>query len=299
MAEALQAAADALLQGEHTQAGLAELLKRAGRVDEELACYRAAAVMDARGRGATWPEIGAAAFVSGATARSRWNTREAERVLRRGVEQRRAGGGPGRSDLAASAGEEGAGRRARAARMLSAVLSLLVRYSALSLKEVAERTGMSPSYLSRIVAGERVPAWSAVLALTAELGADPKDLRAMWEAAQGWAKPPRPGLQDAVANLAAALRGTYLAAGCPSYEHLAEATSGVAECSLIQDVLLGKAVPCWEITSALLTALHARPSDFRGLWDDANYAFLLCLVPLAGPGAFPLPPPRPPHDTGE
>ncbi|WP_189827972.1 helix-turn-helix domain-containing protein [Streptomyces finlayi] len=306
MAQALQAAADALLEGEYTQERLAELLKRADRVSEAVACYKAAAVMDARGRGDTWPQIGAAAFVSPATARSRWNAAEAERQLRRCVEQGHSAGGaaaaprmPRSADRCAAAGEGGAGMRARAARMLSGVLSLLVRYSALSLKEVADRTGMSPSYLSRIVAGERVPAWSAVLALTAELGADPQDLRAMWEAAQGWAKPPRPGLETAVSNLAAALRGTYLAAGCPPYERVAEATAGVVPGAAVQDVLLGKAVPCWEITSALLTALHAHPGDFRGLWDDANYAFLLCVVPPADPGTFDLPPPLPPHDTGE
>jgi transcriptional regulator with XRE-family HTH domain len=166
---------------------------------------------------------------------------------------------------------------ARASRKVALALSFLQRHSGLPIKEVAQRTGLSPSYVSRILSGDRLPTWSAVQALAEIFEGDAADLRLLWEAAQGLARSPRPSLQEAIDRLSGALRGMYLAAGCPPYDRVSKTSAGAVEPAVIEGVLTGRIVPCWETTSTLLTALNARPSDVRGLWEDANYAFLVCL----------------------
>ncbi|MFE9558417.1 helix-turn-helix domain-containing protein [Streptomyces sp. NPDC006692] len=302
MAQALQGAVTELLEGEHTQIGLAELMARVRGVADELECYAAAAVSDARARGVSWESVGQAAFVAPVTARARWRHSEIARLFQRHREQhaaRDAETQPG--GQVRQLADEASLAQARGTHSLASALSFLLRHSGLPIKEVAGRTGLSPSYVSRIIAGERVPTWEAVQDLARTLGGDPADLSALWEGAQGLPRPARPPLDEAVERLGAALRGAYLAAGCPGYERVSQLTEGVVDAAVVEGALLGRVVPCWETTSALLTALHARPGDLRGLWDDTNYAFLVCLqMPLHdGPPPTPdLPPPRPPFSPG-
>ncbi|MGW2858197.1 helix-turn-helix domain-containing protein [Streptomyces sp. NPDC001205] len=291
-----------LLEGEHTQIDLGELMARVRGVADELECYAAAAVSDARARGMSWESVGQAAFIAPVTARARWRQAEITRLFQRHREQHAA-----RDVEAPPTGQvrqltdEASLAQARGTHSLAGALTFLLRHSSLSIKEVAGRTGLSPSYVSRIVAGERVPTWEAVWDLARALGGDPADLRALWEGAQGLTRPARPPLDEAVERLGAALRGVYLAAGCPGYERVSQLTEGVVDAAIVEGALLGQVVPCWETTSALLTALHARPCDLRGLWDDANYAFLVCLqMPLhdGPPPTTQEPPPRPPLSPG-
>ncbi|MFI1177884.1 helix-turn-helix domain-containing protein [Streptomyces melanogenes] len=303
MAQGLQEAVTVLLEGEHAQVELADLMARVRRVAEEVECYTAAAVSDARAREVGWDEVGQAAFVAPVTARARWRRSEVARLFQRRHAQQAATDG-GSAPAMAVAMRQGVHEVALAqarTRSLAGALSFLLRHSGLAIKEAAEDSGLSPSYVSRIVAGERVPAWSSVEVLVRVLGGDPLDLYALWEAAQGLARAPRPALAEAVERLGAALRGAYLAAGCPSYERVSALTDGVVDASIVEGALLGHVVPCWETTSALLTALQARPGDVRGLWDDTNYAFLVCLQTPLQDGPTPLvdlPPPRPPFSPG-
>ncbi|MEU6053140.1 helix-turn-helix transcriptional regulator [Streptomyces xanthochromogenes] len=262
-----------LLEGELSQASLQEQMAHVREVAEELECYTAAAVTDARARGMDWNGVGASVFVAPVTARTRWRTAVVEELFRR----RAARSANAAAEAPAPAIPEGRPTRDRAARSLASALSFLLRHAALSVKELAERTDLSPSYVSRILAGDRVPTWSTLVQLVRALGGNAADLRAMWEGAQGLARPPRPGREEAVERFGAALRGAYLAIGCPPFERVSEVTDGVVGPDIVEGALLGKVVPCWETTSALLRALQAQPCDVRGLWDDVNYSFLVCL----------------------
>lgn len=147
----------------------------------------------------------------------------------------RTAGSHGRGSASAVATRQGMGEVALAqarTRSLAGALSFLLRHSGLAIKEAADRSRLSPSYVSRILAGERVPAWSSVQVLVRVLGGDPLDLYALWEAAQGLARAPRAPLDEAVERLGAALRGAYLAAGCPSYERVSALTDGVVDASI-------------------------------------------------------------------
>ncbi|MEU1853718.1 helix-turn-helix transcriptional regulator [Streptomyces sp. NPDC019990] len=65
---------------------------------------------------------------------------------------------------------------------LASVLSSLQRASGLSLRTLANRTGLSASYLCRLMSGERFPAWKNVAVLARACGADPGVLRRAWKA---------------------------------------------------------------------------------------------------------------------
>ncbi|MFK8909428.1 helix-turn-helix domain-containing protein [Streptomyces sp. YS-3] len=298
-AEGVQGAVMDLLEGEHAHADLESLLTLARRVGLELECYAAAAVMDARARGASWKEVGASSFTSATTASARWSPAEVRRLFERRAAARSAGRTAhavlmpaARASADESALDEAALARARASSSLSCALSFLLRRSGLSMQEAAQGTGLSRSYVSKIVSGDRVPTWPAAQALAEAVGANAGDMRPLWEAAQGLARAPRPSLDEAVARLGSALRGMYLAAGCPPYEQVSRLSGEVVPPAVVEGALRGEVVPCWETTSALLTALNAQPQDLRGIWDDANYAFLLCLQMPLHDGA-------PPQSGGE
>ncbi|MFD4955179.1 helix-turn-helix domain-containing protein [Streptomyces sp. NPDC058451] len=96
-------------------------------------------------------------------------------------------------------------------RDLATVLSSLQRASGLSVRALAIRSNVSPSFLSRLMSGERFPAWKYVAAIARACGADPEVLRKVWEASNA-----RRDSQPRPASLASALRFLHLRAGSPT-----------------------------------------------------------------------------------
>ncbi|WP_394816470.1 helix-turn-helix domain-containing protein [Streptomyces lancefieldiae] len=66
-------------------------------------------------------------------------------------------------------------------RDLATVLSSLQRASGLSLRTRAGSTELSPSFLSRVMSGERFPSWRHACSIARACGADPEVLRRVWE----------------------------------------------------------------------------------------------------------------------
>ncbi|GHF67762.1 hypothetical protein GCM10010218_56570 [Streptomyces mashuensis] len=275
LAEDLQRCAARLLEAEHAGRDLAVLLRAADELMGEVECYKAAAVHDARLRGAGWRDVSRAACVSEVTARQRWG----EAAIRRRLQRRdaeRAAQAAG-EDIPA-AWEAAAGREELtgdpAARRLAAVLSELRRRSGLTLRDVATGNDLSPSYVSRILAGERLPTWPVVRTLATALGGDPAELRVLWEAGHGLAPAPRDSIDAAAGRLRAALRGLYLAAGSPPYAELCRAAGDRLTGDAVHDLLHGATVPEWESTSLLVSALGGLPAEIRPLWEAFHYGFL-------------------------
>ncbi|KUM87507.1 hypothetical protein AQI88_40785 [Streptomyces cellostaticus] len=285
-----------LLNLEHAHEGLATVLSQVRLIGAELENYAAAAVSDARSRGAGWDEVAVAACQSRSTVRGRWSEKAVTRLFQNRMKERSASIGErpvpsaARQEILADA-EVGAREETRAAarssRKLASALSFLHRGSGLHIKGVAAHTGLSSSYVSRMLSGERIPTWTAVRLLAETFDADPGDLRALWEASQGLVRPTRPPLHEAVARLTGAMRGIHLAAGRPPFEHVAQLSSGSLTADIVEGALAGRIVPCWETTSSLLTALGAQPADLRGVWEDTNYAFLVCVMATPDDGPPP------------
>ncbi|MFI0990643.1 helix-turn-helix domain-containing protein [Streptomyces exfoliatus] len=277
IAEDLQSLSHALLTAEYEGADLAVLMQQAALITKEVDYYVSAAVRDAKASGVSWAAVAKAAGVSIPTARSRWGEAEVERRMKRRSRERAAAGMHSASAVGRSeAGGDGPEARARerAHSMLSDALSHLHARSGLSIRVIAERTQLSSSYISRILKGERVPAWEVVGTLAKVFDCDPDDLVVLWELAQGMVPPAVPSLEAATARLHATLRGLHLAAGSPGCGRVAELSGGLLTSLQVQELLRGEAVPTWETTGAYVKALRAWPADVRPLWEAVAYAFM-------------------------
>ncbi|MEU2075535.1 helix-turn-helix transcriptional regulator [Streptomyces sp. NPDC013489] len=285
IAEELYSLAFDLLEAEYGGADLAELLSRARSLAKETDYYISAAVRDARQGGVSWEDVAAGAAVSVATARVRWGEVQ---VMRR---------------LQVRAGERAAARQAqvpvpdvrpmenreaggRASRQLAAALSQLHQDSGLMIREVAESTDLSPSYVSRILSLDRTPTWPVVRQLVEVLGGDPLELRVLWEMAQG--VPPAPqDFIDAATRLNGVLRGLHLAAGNPSPKQVCEQSNGALDPAVVEAILAGTEVPTWENTGRFITAVGAHPADIRPQWEAVYSSILGACDPAPKPAPEP------------
>ncbi|MGP3737564.1 helix-turn-helix domain-containing protein (plasmid) [Streptomyces sp. GDS52] len=292
IAESVQALAQSLLASEYGEQDLETLLRQAGDLTREVDYYICAAVQDARRKGTSWDTVAAAASVSAATARSRW----AEKTVRRRLERRATEQVALRQRDPATppappraAGQSGVQPGERSASKLAAALSHLHRSSGLTNRQVAESTDLSPSYVSRIMSGERLPNWPVVEMLAALFDGDPDELAVLWENAHGMTPPARQPLPDAAARLNAALRGLYLAAASPSPTRIHKASGGTLSVRIIKEILAGRTVPDWRTTASFVQAVGGTPTDIRPLWESVHYAFLVFLDPVDGDAPLPSP----------
>ncbi|MFI9586973.1 helix-turn-helix domain-containing protein [Streptomyces sp. NPDC052236] len=269
LAEQLHALSAQLVEAELQSAPLGVLMEFAERLKGELACFTAAAVHDARMDGASWTDVAKATGTGAESARARWSTDRVKRLLERRARQQPVQlPRTFRPSLPGQVGETGALPSGR----LAAALSYLQRTSQISVAEAARQADLSSSYVSRILAGDRLPAWPVVHMLATIFGGDAGDLRALWERAQGPAGGARQSVDSAAEKLHGALRGLYLAAACPDPAVLCAGTGMDPETA--SAVLGGEQVPDWPTTARLVAQLQAAPGDIRPLWEDVHYAFL-------------------------
>ncbi|WP_055696734.1 MULTISPECIES: helix-turn-helix domain-containing protein [Streptomyces] len=284
----VQRLARQLVDGEMREEVLGTLLERAEAIRRELDIYTAAAVQDARHRGEKWEAVGQAAHVAPETARARWGPERVARMIdRHANEKRMAPARQGRGRLAPHpdgesrrtfppAEESGGIRDADSVGQLASALSQLQADSPLTIKEVAESTRLSASFISRVLSGDRIPSWDLVCSLAVLFEADPADLRVLFEAAHGIAAPLRQPAVGAIAQLHAAVRGLYLAAHSPSAEQIERRSRRAVSAAVARRTLAGVDVPEWEVLAALIAALGGRPADVKPLWEAVHYAFLMC-----------------------
>ncbi|MFJ2736063.1 helix-turn-helix domain-containing protein [Streptomyces sp. NPDC087317] len=147
-------------------------------------------------------------------------------------------------------------------RDLATVLSSLQRASGLSLRALASRSNVSPSFLSRLMSGERFPAWKYVAAIARACGADPEVLRKVWEASNA-----RRDSQPRPASLASALRFLHLRAGSPTPWAIAITSGNQLDEDYIAGLLDGAATGPWEDIHRLVQLLDGEPSYFLPLWE--------------------------------
>ncbi|MEV0264733.1 helix-turn-helix transcriptional regulator [Streptomyces sp. NPDC050617] len=292
IAEDFQLLATRLVSAEsEPRASLRALLKLADQLENELACYRAAAVHDARVGGSAWEDIAPAAGVSAQTARARWGEARARRLLARRAREREPLPPGGHRRPAPSAGGGAAGSPGGTPvpvlppRALGSALSHLQRVSGISVSDAARQAGLSPSYVSRVLAGERVPAWPVVRLLATALDGRAPELRILWESAQGVRRQSRQSVTAAAAALHTALRGLHLAAACPSVEELCAGTDLAPD--VVRDMLAGEHVPDWPVIACLVSRLGAAPAGIRPLWEDMHYAALAACLEFPPQGLPP------------
>ncbi|MFR9724008.1 helix-turn-helix domain-containing protein [Streptomyces sp. MS19] len=265
MADVLQQLSARLQVLEYEERDLRELLGVAARIAEGAEFFAALAVQERREAGLTWAEVAEAASLSVGAARARWSGDEGK--LSRWVMQQDV---PETAGKAADA-EPG---RPRAAQRLAAALTSLHRRSGRQVNVVAEGLGVSSSYVSRIMNGDRLPGWDVITGLVLQLNGNPKDFRLLWEHARGITGRQSNPLLVAVDQLGAALRGLHLAAGEPDFDTIQEATDDLVEADVIARTLHEKQVPDWEKVTAIVRALNGDPSQIKPLWEAVEYRHL-------------------------
>ncbi|GAA5215878.1 hypothetical protein GCM10023323_66670 [Streptomyces thinghirensis] len=271
-----------LLDSELRAEELGTLLERAEAIRRELEIYTAAAVQDARYRGEKWESVAKAAHVAPETARARWGPERVARMMLLHANDKRAAPvrwrGPQQgtsSDRQDAAGDDTSEVSFPAGQLASALAHLQVN-SGMTIREVAEFTMLSPSFISRVLSGDRLPTWDLVCTLAERFGSDPAELRVLFEAAHGMTAQGRRPATAAIAQLHAAVRGLYWAAKSPSPERIERASKGTVTAGEARRVLTGHDVPDWDVLAALVHALGGRPFDIKPLWEAVHYSFLMC-----------------------
>ncbi|MER6093385.1 helix-turn-helix domain-containing protein [Streptomyces bluensis] len=291
--------AQQLLDSEMRQEELGTLLERAEAIRRELDIYTAAAVQDARHRGEKWESVARAAHVAAETARARWGPERVARMMDLHANEKRAAPARWRGSQPAwlvDAPEDTVGDPSAEvvspASQLASALTQLQGASGLTIREVADSTMLSPSFISRVLSGDRLPTWDLTCSLAVLFGADPAELRVLFEAAHGMTAHGRQPVAAAIAQLHAAVRGLYRAAKSPSAERIERLSSKTVSALEARRVLAGIDVPEWEVLAALVCALGGRPIDFKPLWEAVHYTFLMCDDPRRPEGTAHIPVPE-------
>ncbi|WP_121751292.1 helix-turn-helix transcriptional regulator [Streptomyces sp. E2N166] len=238
-------------------------------------------VARAKLRGASWEQIAASLGMSKDAARKKWAPPRRAQALQPTRPARPPAAKPPDSGPAARSAPDGkdTGRASptppgatstawqslppgAGGQDLAAVLSSLQRASGLSLRALASRSGLSAGFLSRLMTGERFPAWKNVAAIARACGADPDVLHQVWAASAARRdSPPRP------TSLATALRFLHQRAGSPTPWAIAITSGNSLDQDRIAAVLAGTAIAPWEDIERLVQVLDGEPSFFLPLWQ--------------------------------
>lgn len=176
---------------------------------------------------------------------------------------------------------------------LAPVLSRLQRASRVTLRTLADRLGISPSQVSRILSGERFPSWYLTERFAHVCGADPMVLRKVWEdekLREDQPRPTVPTLHDPAARLEVALRTLYIKAGRPTPAVLAEATRHAHGPDDITASLAGRP-STWSCLADLVQTLGGDPSYFQPLWEATQPPTADDQPPAPRPSPLPARPP--------
>lgn len=275
--------AQQLLDSEIRQEELGTLLERAEAIRRELDIYTAAAVQDARYRGEKWDAVARAAHVAPETARARWGPERVARMMdlhandKRAAPARWRGSQPVRlADVPEDAASDGCAEVVSPAGQLASALTQLQVASGLTIREVADATMLSASFISRVLSGDRLPTWDLTCSLARLFQAEAAELRVLFEAAHGMTAHGRQPVGVAIAQLHAAVRGLHRAAKSPTAERIEQLSAKAVTALEARRVLAGIDVPEWEVLAALVYALGGRPYDFKPLWEAVHYTFLMC-----------------------
>ncbi|MBF9071895.1 helix-turn-helix domain-containing protein [Streptacidiphilus fuscans] len=160
---------------------------------------------------------------------------------------------------------------------LAPELSAMARRSRMPQRTLAERVGCSPSFLSRVLNGDRLPSWSLTERLGQALGADLNELRAVWECEKLRDKSSRPtllpaeaGASEAMHVLRTAMEILHIRSGgtrldtqvLPTRRRLIETRYAAFRGATT--------VPHWGDVKFLANALGGDTEQIRKLWQQAE-----------------------------
>ncbi|MFL0395114.1 helix-turn-helix domain-containing protein [Streptomyces albus] len=180
----------------------------------------------------------------------------------------------------AACGDEAPAHPQPARSQLAPILSRLQRQAGIPVRQLGERVSVSPSYLSRLLSGERFPSWRLTELLGRALGADLCILRHIWEDEHrrltadrlrtAASTSPSSGRPRPHTDLASALRALVRRCGSPSPQSISIVIDHALSQSQLDAALAGTFVPDWPRTERLVRALRGDPQYFEPLWQRAT-----------------------------
>lgn len=257
-----------------------DALRASAQLGRRVECVTAGIVARARGERLTWAVIGKALNIGADTARHRYTreriARQLKNFLRRPI-QNQGGPAPGAPATELAVEVPGSAVSRPAVNRLAPVLSDLARGSRCTLTELASRVNCSPSYLSRILTGDRVPSWVMTERFARACGADSAVLRRTWETERLRESPtegaPAPaGPPEHVARqLKSALRTLHVRAGLPAGHEIAAASDWRLRTAQVIDILTGTGTTVtWPAMRMLVLVLGGDETYFASLWQAAG-----------------------------
>lgn len=151
---------------------------------------------------------------------------------------------------------------------LASALTRMKAEAGVSQRELAAGMHVHPSYVSRMLSGNRQPTWQHVQVIAGLCGKDPARIRPLWDAATST----QPRHKDAALYLRTYLRALRYAAGEPTIaEILNSAGQSLTEPELRQ-ALHGPGVPSRNAVSRVTTVLHGLPEFALPVWTRARSA---------------------------
>lgn len=274
-AEALNKGASAYLAAAHAAPSSPVLLAELGKFWVLVQDAEAALVHRGRLQGDSWDSLAGSTDVSKERLRKRWKSLSLHHRVQK-IKAQAAQAAEARTAEPLPAMKHPVPSQTPG-QQLAGALSFLQRKTGQALAGTAAEMEISPSYLSRIVSGQRNPSWQVVQRFGIVCGGHLAELRDLWEAAH---RPPDPHLSsrgpapydqvEAREKFHTALRALYLANGCPPPQHIAQLTDDALTDHHVSAALTGEFLPDWPATSRLILALRGRPAELQPLWNAAS-----------------------------
>ncbi|MFH8873767.1 helix-turn-helix domain-containing protein [Streptomyces griseus] len=149
---------------------------------------------------------------------------------------------------------------------LACALTLIQRQSGLTQRTLAEHMKNNPSYISRILSGEREASWRHVKIICDACDVDPDLIKPLWETASDI----DPTGHEPDRYLRAYLTALHFAAGSPTTHQILASTHYAISQAELRQALDGPGVPTWSVVKHVTTALLGLPEITRPLWRSAQ-----------------------------
>lgn len=252
--------------------------------------FEAAIVARGRARGDSWMVLAEASGCGPERFRKKWPQDKVSRRLTLARVTRQSRRAAASYPDAALAGGAPVPASQTPHEQFAAAMASLHRSTGLTIKDTALKVGISPSYVSRILAGTRRPTWPIVERFAEICYGSPHELRALWEAAQRTPdhdQEPAPNDPEAARlQFHTTLRALYLAADRPTPWAVQRAIQIDMKPTFSEVVraLNGSRISDWETTAKIILFLRGSPADLRPLWQAAHVPPPTSVLPAAAFG---------------
>ncbi|MFB7852683.1 helix-turn-helix domain-containing protein [Streptomyces sp. NPDC056053] len=149
---------------------------------------------------------------------------------------------------------------------LACALTRMRARSGISQRVLADHMNVDPSYVSRLLSGERDVSWQHLKIITETCDGNTDLMKPLWEAAARV----RPADPDPARYLRTYLRALRYAAGSPNDKRILTSLQHTITQAELSQAFDGPGIPAWPVIAQLTTALQSLPDITHPLWRQAH-----------------------------